>query len=74
MLHIPRVKATSANGSGAAELSHFRPGAERAGGNASESGGGVSEAVGAKNREAAKNERENEEKEKEGRLLGKGYR
>lgn len=57
MLHIPWVKATFANGWGAAELSHFRKGAAelRAGGNASKSGGGgVSEGVGGKNRETAK--------------------
>ena len=59
MLHIPWVKATFVNGSGAAELSHFRVGAaeprELEGMQVKVAGGwGVSEGVGGKNRETAK--------------------
>ena len=59
LLHIPCVKATFVNGSGAAELSHFRVGAaeprELEGMQAGErEGGRVSEGVGGKNRETAK--------------------
>lgn len=61
VLHIPWVKATSVNGSGAAELSQFRVGAAELRGLEGmqvKVGEGVSEGVGAKNRETAKNETE----------------
>ena len=78
MLHIPRVKATFVNGSGAAELSHFRVGAvepRELEGTQVKVGEGawgrVNEGVGGKNRETAKNETEGmRREEREGGALG----